>query len=76
MNSLKNGRRRGKSYLAPLTTSMRTRKEIEDELEDAIWAKNESHPEGYKQSWKPIPAQIEILLDIRDLLAESSNQKK
>lgn len=47
---------------------MRERKEIVDQLEQAIWAKDEHHPEGYKKSWKPISVEIELLLDIRDLL--------
>jgi len=48
----------------------RTREAIEKEIEDAIFVKDEHHPEGYKQSWKPIPIEIELLLDIRDALSK------
>lgn len=55
---------------------MRTRKEIEDEIENAVWVKDEIHPEGYKQSHTVIPVNTELLLDIRELLVPRKNGKK
>lgn len=48
---------------------MRTRKEIEREIERAIYAKDEDGTE-HKSSWHPIPIDTELLLDIREQTEE------
>lgn len=53
---------------------MRTKEEIVEQLEEARFVKDEFHPEGYKQSWKPVPVEIELLLDIRELLLNTRNK--
>lgn len=54
---------------------MRTKQEIVEQLEEATFAKDEYHPQGYKQSWKLIPVDTELLLDIRELLISLTLKK-
>lgn len=46
---------------------MRSRTEIEQEIECATYAVD-SDGKRYKETWKNIPINTELLLDIRDLL--------
>ncbi len=53
-------------YQVKRDTEMRTREEIQEV---------KYHPEGYKQSWKSLSIEAELLLDIRDLLVRAEKRE-